>query len=631
MAEKARPESGVTCLPTATIRPRWTCPPPTHRISPTMPDWGDTVSMAEKRVQRRLAAILAADVVGYSRLTEADEEGTRVRLRSLHADLIDPRIAADGGRIVKTMGDGILVEFGSAVDAVRNALDIQGAIRRRNTDVAEEKRIEFRVGINVGDVIVEGDDIHGDGVNVAARLEGLCGPGEVYVSGTVYDQSAGKLAAVFEDLGEQTVKNLAKPVRVYRTWAQSEQTAVDTVRPLPLPDKPSIAVLPFDNMSGDPDQDYFADGITEDIITALSHIRWFFVIARNSTFAYKHQTQDVRDIARQLGVRYVVEGSVRASAQRLRLTVQLIDGTTGNHIWATRYDRELADIFQVQDELTQTLVAAIEPELTRAEQDRAKLKRPENLDNWDIYHRGMAALHRLTRESHLVAEEMLTQVTVLDPTFAAAFVGLAEMYYFNVVFGFADDPDQSRQASLAMARRAIELDREDSNAHHALARAFTLNRLFDDAVSEFHEALNINPSNAAAHYGLGAAHVFNEQSEQAISHLERAIRISPHDAHMGSFLTRLGTAKLMEKNYAEAAEYARSALRLPSFQWSRHMILISALGHLGRIDLAKQPIEELQQHIPDFSADYIINYSPHVEGETHTHIVEGMRKAGMRI
>jgi adenylate cyclase len=386
--------------------------------------------MAEERVQRKLAAILVADVVGYSRLMEADEEGTRVRLRSLHSELIDPKIAADGGRIVKTMGDGILVEFPSVVDAVRDALDIQGAMRRRNADVAEANRIEFRIGINVGDVIIEGGDIHGDGVNVASRLEGLCEPGEVYVSGTVYDQAAGKLAATFDDLGEKSVKNITKPVRVYRarevTGEQAGYKSADA--PPPLPDKPSIAVLPFDNMSGDPEQEYFVDGICEDTITALSRIRWFFVIARNSTFAYKGKSTDVRDVARELGVRYVVEGSVRKAGNRIRLTAQLIDGTNGVHLWAERYDRAIEDIFDLQDELTQTIVGAIEPELSRAEQERAQLKKPETLDVWDVYQRGMSELHRLTADSLSEAAATLTSVTETDPDFAAAYAGLADVY-----------------------------------------------------------------------------------------------------------------------------------------------------------------------------------------------------------
>ena len=335
--------------------------------------------MAEERVQRRLAAILVADVVGYSRLIEADEEGTRTRIRSLHAEVIDPRIEADGGRIVKTSGDGILVEFGSVVDAVRNALAIQEAMSGRDSNLPEDSRIRFRVGINVGDVIVEGDDIHGEGVNVAARLEGLCEPGEVYVSTAVHDQVEGKLAVTFENLGEQTLKNISKPTRVYRVSISPEEATVrsEEATGVPsLPDKPSIAVLPFENMSGDPEQEYFADGIAEDIITALSRFNWFFVIARNSSFSYKGTSPDIRQVASELGVQYVLEGSVRKAGNRVRITAQLIDATTGRHVWAERYDRELDDIFAVQDEITGAITGAVAPSFVAAEAKRAARKAP---------------------------------------------------------------------------------------------------------------------------------------------------------------------------------------------------------------------------------------------------------------
>ncbi len=317
--------------------------------------------MAEERVQRRLAAILTADLVGYSRFMEADEEGTLARLKSLREELFDPKIAEHHGRIVKTTGDGVLVEFASAVDAVRCAVEVQRHLTERNNATPENQRLELRVGINVGDIIIEGEDIYGDGVNVAARLEGLAEPGMVYISGSVFDQVAGKLDAAFDDLGEQKVKNITKPVRVYRTRGQAgEETAYGDVSAVAsLPDKPSIAVLPFNNLSGDPDQEYFADGMTEDIITGLTRFRSLFVIARNSTFAYKGKSPDVREVARDLGVRYILEGSVRRGGERIRITGQLIDAATGNHLWAEHYDRELEDIFAVQDEVTEAIVAAI--------------------------------------------------------------------------------------------------------------------------------------------------------------------------------------------------------------------------------------------------------------------------------
>ncbi len=319
--------------------------------------------MAKERVQRRLAAILAADVVGYSRMMDADEAGTLARFKSLRLEFFDPKAEQFGGRIFKNTGDGALAEFGSAVDAVQCAIEIQRGLARRNSKEPEDRRIVLRIGINLGDVIVEGDDIFGGGVNAAARLEGLCEPGMVYVSGSVYDQVAGKLDAAFDDLGEQKVKNISKPIRVYRARDETGEAAPlgDVGAVAALPDKPSIAVLPFDNLSGDPDQEYFADGMTEDIITGLSRFRSLFVIARNSTFAYKGKSSDVREVARDLGVRYVLEGSVRRAGARIRITGQLIDAETGNHLWAERYDRELDDIFAVQEEVTEAIVAAIAP------------------------------------------------------------------------------------------------------------------------------------------------------------------------------------------------------------------------------------------------------------------------------
>ena len=343
--------------------------------------------MAEERVQRRLAAILVADVVGYSRLMEADEEGTRARLRSLHSELVDPRIAADGGRIVKTTGDGILVEFPSAVDAVRNALSIQSAIADHNADLSENQRLVFRMGVNLGDVIIEGDDIHGDGVNVAARLEGLCEPGEVFLSGTVHDHVEGKLIARFEDLGERSVKNITKPVRVYRarTGTQENTVSVPADVPLSSPDKPSIAVLPFENMSGDPEQEYFSDGITEDIITELSKISGLFVIARHSSFTYKGKSVTLKQVGQELGVRYALEGSVRKAGNRLRITAQLIDTATDHHLWAERYDRELEDIFAVQDDVTREIIAALEVAIPQEDLNRLGRPPTKNVMAYDLF------------------------------------------------------------------------------------------------------------------------------------------------------------------------------------------------------------------------------------------------------
>jgi adenylate cyclase len=580
---------------------------------------------------RRLAAIVSADVVGYSRLLAQNEAATLDAMKAHRRELWTPEIDAHGGRVVGTAGDSVLVEFQSAVAAVECSVAVQRGMVERNSGLPKDRQMLLRVGINIGEVVVDGEDIFGDGVNVAARLEALAEPGGVCASDDVVRQIRGRLDFAFTDGGLKTVKNIPAPVHVWHWSAQdlARQDTAESEHLLTLPDKPSIAVLPFDNMSGDPEQDYFSDGLTEDLITALSHIRWFFVIARNSTFAYKGRSVDVREVARELGVRYVLEGSVRKAGDRIRLTAQLIEGQTGNHVWAARYDRKLEDIFDLQDELTGTVVGAIEPELSKAEQARAKRKKPETLDSWDIHLRGMAALNTLTRESLSEAERTFCRVIEQDPGFAASQAGLAEVHYYNLVLGFAEDPDATRAAAFEAARHAVEHDREDAGAHCTLGRAHLVNRKFDEAVSEFQTALAINPSHALAHYSLGAAHVFNDKPEISLAPLEQAIRLSPQDANMGSFLVRTAQAHLYLRNHEKAAEWARKALRLPNFQWSRQMVLASALGHLGRMDEARWVLDDLIRRIPAFSPRYILDFSPMIDGKGFRHMIDGLRQAGL--
>jgi adenylate cyclase len=366
---------------------------------------------------RRLAAILAADVAGYSRLIGADEGGTLERLRALRRELLDPKIAEYRGRLVKTTGDGLLVEFGSVVDALRCAVELQREMTGRNVGVPPDKRIEFRIGINMGDIVVEDGDIFGDGVNVAARLEALAKPGGICVSARVQEDAAGKLDLVFDDLGEQQLKNITRQVRVFRVVTGKKPVAAPAP---PLPDKPSIAVLPFQNISGDPEQEYFADGMVEDITTALSRLRWFFVIARNSSFAYKGRAIDVKQIGRELGVRYVLEGSVRKGGNRLRITAQLVEAETGNHVWAERYDRDVGDIFAVQDEITERVVAAIEPELYAAENIRSQRKPPESLDAWECVIRALSLINQGTREVNAEAERLCRRAIAIAPAYGQA-------------------------------------------------------------------------------------------------------------------------------------------------------------------------------------------------------------------
>jgi adenylate cyclase len=583
--------------------------------------------MAGERVQRRLTAILAADIAGYSRLMGADEEGTLAQLKAHRHAQLDPKIEEHQGRIVKTTGDGMLAEFASVVDALRCAIEIQRGMLERNADVPQERRIEFRVGINVGDIIIDGGDIYGDGVNVAARLEGLAEPGGICVSGRVQEDARGKLDIAFEDAGEQQLKNIAWPVRVYRVRLSGK--AAQSRPALELPDKPSIAVLPFTNMSGDPEQDYFADGMTEDIITGLSRARWLFVIARNSSFTYKGRSTHVKQVAHELGVRYVLEGSVRKVGERVRISAQLAEGTFGRQLWAKRYDRELSDIFAMQDEITETIIGAVEPELGKVERRRSAGKRPDNLDAWDLYQRGMSHLYEYTKDDLQRAQQYFAQAITRDPQLGPAHSGLAETYYYEGVYGFAASISDNREKALAPALRAVVLDAEDAGAHCTLGRAYYMRREYDAAFRELKTALELNPSLALAHYGLGATLVFSGCAEEGIPHLTAAIRLSPHDPNMGSFLVRLADAAYFLKRYEEAAEWARRALQQPNFQWSRYTVLIAALARLGRLDEARSCIQQLQVKRPNTSIAFVRETHLFGDTENFANYLDGLRIAGL--
>jgi adenylate cyclase len=584
--------------------------------------------MAEERVQRRLAAILAADVVGYSRLIEQDEEGTRARLRSLHAEVIDPRITADGGRIVKTSGDGILVEFGSAVDAVRNALAIQTAMLGRNDALAEDSRIVFRVGINVGDVIVEGDDIHGEGVNVAARLEGLCGPGEVYVSGTVYDQAAGKLAAAFDDLGEQTVKNIAKPVRVYRASAKSDEakTTADMDAPLSLPDKPSIAVLPFQNMSGDIEQEYFADGMTEDLITDLSQVSGLFVIARNSSFVFKGQSVGVKEVGHKLGVKYVLEGSVRRAGDTVRINAQLLDAASGGHLWANRYDRKIEDIFALQDEITNQIVAALEVSLTSADEARAERRPSTSVEAHDLFLKGRASYFRYTPEDHAASKSYFEQAIEIDPEFADAYSFLSYWYTaaWNLMFpGFEDGLERA----LPMAEKAVSLDPDSAIAHMRLGWTLCFMRQFDSALSSFETAKTLGPDLAEVHAYYAMFLNYTGKGAEGLEMFTTAYRLEPIAPAVWDVMSGYSYWEL--HRYDEAAIRFRTVIdRLPGFLMT-YMFLASVCVDLDRIDEAKDQVRALlaiNSRWSLYNADRIF---PILSDDKRRRFLENLREAGL--
>jgi len=592
--------------------------------------------MADERVQRRLAAILAADVVGYSRLIRADEEGTLARLKSLRRDLVDPVLASHGGRIFKTMGDGLLVEFASVVDAVRSAAEVQGQMAKRNSGVPDDQRIVFRIGINLGDVVIEGDDIHGDGVNVAARLEALADPGGICISGKVYEEVRDRIDVPFEDLGEQTVKNIDRPVRIWR-WA-AKMLATDpkndaVSESLAIPDKPSIAVLPFDNLSGDPEQEYFSDGITEDIITALSRIRQFFVIARNTTFTYKGQAVDVQAAAKDMGVRYVLEGSMRKAGNRVRITAQLIDGTTGRHIWAESYDRDLEDIFEVQDEITQTVVGSIEPELAEAERARAKITPLENLAAWDLYQRGMAFIYDRDKHGNSEnidsAKQLFQEVIETDPTFADAYAGLGLAYFNTLVHGLSNNRDDDKEKGLAFARLAIGLASDDALAHTALSEMHIVRREFDLAVHHGQTAVDLNPNSCWARQALGMAFVWAGKAEEALPHLEMSFRISPRDPLVGPTMVRFAEAYLQMGDFEKTLEYAEKAVRRPETQFWGNSILTAVLAKLGRPNELKLALQELLLRKPEFSLSFFKDKYPSTAPRLVEPYLDGLRLAGV--
>ncbi len=588
--------------------------------------------MAEGRIQRRLAAILAADVVGYSRLMERDETGTLARFRTLRSEVFDPTTQQFDGRIFKNTGDGALAEFGSAVDAVQCAVEIQRALAERNAELPEAARIGLRIGISLGDVIVEGDDLYGNGVNVAARMEGLAEPGAICVSGNVHEHLGNALDVTFEDLGEQAVKNIDRPVRCYRVHLEPAVNTVDrqTDAPPALPDKPSIAVLPFQNMSGDAEQEFLADGVAEDIITALSRLRWLFVIARNSTFAYKGASPDVRDVARDLGVRYVLEGSVRRAGDRVRVTGQLVDATTGNHIWAERYDRDIAGIFELQDEITTAIVRAVDPEIQGAEQERALRKPPENLTAWDHYQRGLWQMYRMTREDLDQAREHLSAAIAADPGFAPAWAVKSFTVYLYVNFGWTESPDDTLAEAQKLAEQAISLDDKEPFAHFALGRVFLIRGEFSRAISQLEQALELNPNFAFARYALGLARLVSGRVEDSLLHFDEAIRQSPRDPALYAYQQFMAVALAHLDRYDEALDYCAKATRRQSGDYIPQVIHASVLGHMGRIDEARQQLAAATAKEPDLTASRILpTWLRAMFEEGREKFMDGLRKAGL--
>lgn len=577
--------------------------------------------MDDDTPKRRLAAVLSADVAGYSALMSDDEAGTLRALTGLVRDTITPLVAAHDGRIVKLIGDGVLAEFGSVQDATRCALDWH----RKVDEAGSAVPFRFRIGINLGDILVQGDDIFGDGVNIAARLEALAEPGGICVSGSVYDQVHKKLELAFQDMGAQTVKGMADPIHVYRISPEGAPAPE-----LALPDKPSIAILPFDNMSGDPEQEFLADGISEDLITALSRVRWLFVTARNSTFTYKGKATDVKQVGRELGVQYVIEGSVRKAASRVRVTVQLIDALSGVHVWAERYDRELVDIFDLQDEMTQMIIGAVEPEISAVERARVANKPTDNLDAWESFQRGILHMWTYRPEDNAKALEFLERAGELDPGFSTAHAYRSYVHYQRVIMHWAEDFDAALRDGMAAARAALAADERDPTGYFGMGRIYMMQGHLDDSIAALETAVRLNPSFAQAYHGLSMVLCLAGQHERSHEAGDMCERLSPRDPILWATLVVQALNCILQRDFEAALDWALRVKRHPnsSGYWP-HAMMAAPLAQLGRLDEARAEVERMLNEVPRLTVgELAAAYKTKQPGGLEPYL-EGLRLAGL--
>ncbi len=585
---------------------------------------------AAERINRKLAAILAADVVGYSRMMAADEAGTLAALKRHRETVFDPAVAAHKGRVVKLIGDGTIVEFASVIDAVNCALSVQRPAEHAPDQRASQAAIVLRIGINLGDVIMEGDDLYGDGVNIAARLEPLAEPGGICISSIVNESIGNRIDVRFQDGGDITVKNIDRPIRVWRWHPSITAVPSPSIAPNPGPNgtRQSIAVLPFTNMSGDPEQEYFSDGISEDIITDLSKIAGLTVIARNSSFTYKGRSVDVREIGRELGVRSVLEGSIRRAGQRVRITAQLIDATSGSHLWAERYDRDLTDIFAVQDEVTTQIVGALKVTLSPAEKARLVEKEPSNIAAYDCVLRGREIMlgKDKNRETFVEAVTYFKKALELDANYSQAYASLGFAHMFDYQNRWSDDPDKSLKLAREYAQKAIDNDPNEPMAHGAAALTAIFEKDFDRAQAEVDRTLALNPSSALAHNLLGTIRSYSGRPLEAIPAIEQAMRLDP--AFRPQFLHFLGIAYLLAGKYETAAAMLRQRILLvPNTDFSR-AVLAATLGHLGEIAEARRVWAELMKINPKFSFSAYIGRQP-MRPDDAERVVAGLAKTGL--
>jgi len=581
--------------------------------------------MEQEPVHRKLAAVLSADVKGYSRLMGEDEEAT-IRTLTSYREVMANLIQRHRGRVVDFPGDNLLAEFSSVVDAVRCAVEIQDALRARNVELPENRKMEFRIGINLGDVIVEGERIYGDGVNIAARLEGLAEGGGICISGTVYDHIENKLALDYESLGQHSVKNIRKPIRVYRVGVKADAAVPEAGRELKVPEKPSIAVLPFVNMSGDPEQEYFSDGITEDLITDLSKISGLFVIARNSTFMYKGKPVKVDQVGQELGVRYVLEGSVRKVGDRVRITAQLVDASTGGHLWAERYDRDLEDIFALQDEVAQKIVSALAVKLTDDEQERLERGYTDNLEAYDYFLRGLEYFNRLTKEGTDQARRLFERAIDLDPEFAAAYGHMSLTHWLEWSFGWTQDL-QCLEKAFELAQKAAALDDSLPEAHRILGILCLWKKQHDQAIALTERAIALNANYADAIWQLGQVLSFAGKPEEAIDLVKRAMRLNP--VYPVVYLWDLGHAYMLAGRYEEAiAALTRTLHRNPNFH-PAHIYLAITYSELGRAEEAQAEAAEFARMSSPMSWEDWRQRLPYKDEGVIEHFFDVLRKAGV--
>jgi adenylate cyclase len=581
-----------------------------------------------QRVERRLTAILAADVAEYSRLMRGDEDGTLSTLTTCRA-IVDGLIAEHRGRIANTAGDSVLAEFPSVTESLYCALAVQQAISKHNEGFPSDRRMMFRIGIHLGDIMIKDGDLFGGAVNIAARLQALAEPGGICVSAAVREHVGPRLATIFNDAGAQRVKNIAEPVHVYRVAASGTAQPSEQSAALPSIDKPSVAVLPFANMSADPEQEFFADGIAEDIITALSHYPSLFVIARNSCFTYKGRAVDVKQVGRELGVRYVLEGGLRKAGNRIRVTAQLIEAETGNHIWAERYDRDLADIFAVQDEIATAVTTAIAPAVADAEQRRAMRKPPESLNAWAAYQRGVWHLGKNVAEDNALAQKFFQQATDLDPNFGGGYRGLAYAQFQAAAGGFQTRSLPEAQSSAeALARRAVALDGTDAEARTFLGEVLLYRGDREGALAEAERALAMTPNLASAHGWRGAALIFSGRPKEGLTSLESSIRLDPRDPLLALRLNYVALGHYLLREYEPAIEAAERGIRSnPDFP-STYRWLAAALGQIGRTAEAKEALKKAIAVAPASFDAFVRRRVPWHRPEDYAHMLEGLRKAG---